>query len=175
MGQAVLAFYREKPSEAKNEKRKIFADFYDSIFNANLSADKILIAYKLYEFIEEEKLKRKKDIVTDYENKGFISYCTYWVLYIMHQITSMLSISISEECLDSIKSLYPDIIDILQTFVDSEKTKKNNKENLYTHGQFFKYNAIKRYWEQYILSEFENKKETMKKYFDNESQGATNA
>jgi hypothetical protein len=176
MGQAVLAFYGEKPSEAKNEKRKIFADFYDSIFNANLRTNEVLIAYKLYEFVEEEKLKRKKDIVTDYENKGFISYCTYWVLYIMHQITSILSINISEEYLDGIKSLYSDIIDILQAFVDSEKTKKNNKESLYTHGQFFKYNTIKKYWEQYIsTSEFENKKEIMKKYFGNESHGTANA
>jgi uncharacterized protein YneF (UPF0154 family) len=176
LGQAILAFYGEKPSEAKNEKRKIFADFYDSIFNTNLRANEALIAYKLYEFVEEEKLKRRNEIATDYENKGFISYCTYWVLYIMYQITSILSIDISEKYLDSIESLYPDIINILQIFVTREKSEKNKKESPYTHGQFFKYNAIKKYWEQYISTpEFINEKDAMKKYFDNISQDLVSA
>jgi hypothetical protein len=178
LGQAVLAFYGEKPSEAKNEKRKIFADFYDNIFNTNLRANEALIAYKLYEFVEGEKLKRKNDIVTDYENKGFISYCTYWVLYIMHQITSILSIDISDKYFDGIKSLYMDIINILQMFVNSERKEKNENEkgNLYSHGQLFKYNAIKKYWEQYISTpDFASEKERMKKYFDNIPQDSSSA
>jgi hypothetical protein len=171
LGQAVLAFYGEKPSEAKNEKRKIFADFYDAIFNINLRANEALIAHKLYEFVEEEKAKRKNDIVTDYENKGFISYCTYWILFMMHQITSILSIdNTSEKYFEGIKSLYIDIINILQLFVDSERKNRNKKDGIYTHGQFFKYNTIKKYWEQYISTlEFAEEKEKMKKYFDSES------
>jgi hypothetical protein len=171
LGQAVLAFYGEKPSEAKNEKRKIFADFYDDIFNTNLRANEGLIAYQLYEFVEEEKARRKNDIVTDYENKGFISYSTYWILFMMHQIVSMLSIKASEKHFEGIKSLYVDIIDILQVFVNSERENRNKKDSLYTHGQFFKYNTVKKYWEQYSSTpEFADKKEKMKKYFDNESQ-----
>jgi hypothetical protein len=176
MGQAVLAFYGEKPSEAKNEKRKIFADFYNDIFNINLRAGNALIAYKLYEFVEGKKSERKRDVVTDYENKGYISYCTYWVLYIIHQISSILQVEISEECFDGIMSLYLDIINILQFFVNCEKEERKKKESIYTHGQFFKYNAIKKYWEQYIsTSEFAEKKVMMKKYFENKTQGPDNA
>ena len=53
MGQAVFAFFEENPAEAKNEKRKIFASSYEKIFNENLRAANALIAYRLYEFIED--------------------------------------------------------------------------------------------------------------------------
>jgi hypothetical protein len=161
LGQAVFAFYEEKPSEAKNEKRKIFSDSYEIIFNVNLTASKAFIAYKLYEFIEDEKLKKKKDIVEKYESLGFISYCTYWVLYIMHQIVTILSVEINEDNTNNIKSLYPMIIDILQGFVDEAKNKNGS---LYTHSLFFKYQEIKKYWLGYIsTTEFDKRKEEFRK------------
>jgi hypothetical protein len=160
MGQAVFAFYQEKPSEAKNEKRIIFGNSYEMIFNENLRANNALIAYRLYEFIEDEKQESKKNIIDNYEEYGFISYCTYWVLYLMHQIFTIMSIDIIEENTDSIKSLYPIIINILYEFVKKEKDKKGS---LYTHGVFFKYNDVKEHWLKYIkMPEFEQKKEEIK-------------
>jgi len=164
LGQAVFAFYEEKPSEAKNEKRKIFGDSYETIFNDNLRANNALVAYRLYEFIENEKLKRKKDIIEKYESFGFISYCTYWVLYIMHQISTILSVEINENNTNSIKLLYPMIIDILQEFVDDARSKNGN---LYTHSSFFKYQEIRKNWLEYIkTTEFDIKKEEFRKIFN---------
>ena len=156
LGQAVFAFYLEKPSEAKNEKRSIFGTSYDLIFNDDLRAGKAIIAYKLFDFIEGEKTKSKQDIVDKYEELGFISYCTYWILYIIHQLFILLSIEIKEDNVNTFKSIYPMLINIIKEFVSKEKEKKGN---IYTHYRFFKYHDIKEYWLNYIKTEeFKQKK-----------------
>jgi AIPR protein len=55
LGQVLFAFYNKMPAEAKNKKRLIFAEKYEEIFNDNINADRALLAYRLFEKIEEYK------------------------------------------------------------------------------------------------------------------------
>lgn len=88
-GQALMAFYNNMPNEAKNDKKLIFASKYETIFNNNINAEKVLLAYNLYESIEEKKLQIKRQIMdnqSEYEEKSYILFASYYILYILSQI-----------------------------------------------------------------------------------------
>jgi hypothetical protein len=52
-----MAFFNCSPYEAKNRKGLIFGDKYEEVFNENINADKVWLAYNLFEKIEAEKNK----------------------------------------------------------------------------------------------------------------------
>jgi hypothetical protein len=86
-----MTFYNKMPSEAKNRKRFIFGEKYEEIFNDNVNVDKVLLAYRLFEKIEEEKNLAKANILSvaeNFENEFFILYASY---YILQQIEGLLS------------------------------------------------------------------------------------
>ncbi|MEM8529491.1 MAG: AIPR family protein [Chloroflexota bacterium] len=73
-GQVLLAFYHGMPSEAKNQKKKIFAERYDDIFHDNVTADSLLLPYMLFERIEREKSRKKETLVRDVDDFERNSY-----------------------------------------------------------------------------------------------------
>ncbi|EQD30087.1 hypothetical protein B2A_14295, partial [mine drainage metagenome] len=64
--QSFLAFYLDKPAEAKNAKRRIFDvtsdGFYKDIFNQNLVAvpEKLLMSWNLLNYVEDKKREYRK-------------------------------------------------------------------------------------------------------------------
>lgn len=84
LGQLYMAYHLDMPSEAKNNKTKVFADLYDSIFDEKiLSAAELLRLYKLYLPLlaykkEIQSKKRKKEFVD--EKEAFISRATFHIL-----------------------------------------------------------------------------------------------
>jgi hypothetical protein len=67
VAQCMLAFYLQKPSQAKAEKARIFLKdkigFYDDIFNKNddLLTEKILLSWKLFKFIDGKRSEYRKE------------------------------------------------------------------------------------------------------------------
>jgi len=59
--QAYLALYSEKPAEAKNKKSEIYKSYYDQIFNKDLTAEQLLIAFKLYTSISSRVRELRKN------------------------------------------------------------------------------------------------------------------
>lgn len=59
IGQVLMAFYNDMPGDAKNKKRLIFEDKFEEIFSEDLTGEKVLLAYLLYQAIEQKKLKSK--------------------------------------------------------------------------------------------------------------------
>jgi len=82
VGQVLMAFYNEMPKEAKNNKKLIFGDKYDDIFGEDITADNVLLPFRLFEKIEEEKLKFKNSISLEEQQDGFILYVSYYILFV---------------------------------------------------------------------------------------------
>jgi hypothetical protein len=97
--QAFLAFYLDKPSQAKAEKGRIFlkdaSGFYDAVFSNTdaLLAEKILLAWKLLKFVE----KKKKEYKSEYkaaeklpEKKRSVIYRNDFLLHSEYFLTNIL-------------------------------------------------------------------------------------
>lgn len=142
-GQALLAFYNKNPQDAKNNKNKIFSIHYDNIFNEDINFSKVLLCYKLYQYIDDIKRKIGKDIKKNdelYNEHIHILYSTYYFLYIMRILADKNQINInSEDSYSEILKFYNKAQEIIYKAVLEEK--KNEKK--YTTADFFKSTKVK--------------------------------
>lgn len=142
VGQVLMAFYKEMPNEAKNRKKIIFGEKYDEIFSDEITADKVLLPYKLFQKIEEKKtlVQDSKDI--------FIVYVSYYILYIMSKLCEKKSISLELNNFDKILGLYPTTIRILRRIIRSEEKERNAS---FSHAAFFSTDKPKKIFERKYL------------------------
>jgi len=59
--QAYLALYLSRPAEAKNKKSEIYKSYYDQIFHKEITAEQLLIAFKLYLSISSRVRELRKN------------------------------------------------------------------------------------------------------------------
>lgn len=80
VGQVVMSYYLGLPGEAKNEKKTIFDERYEKIFDENLiTASYILLPYKLFQRIEAY---RRKEWETDKcKKESFLPFASYALVY----------------------------------------------------------------------------------------------
>ena len=80
-GQVLMAFFNKMPSEAKNQKKLIFAEKYDEVFNDDINADKVLLAYKLFENIEDKKSSVREAVLSESDKveDPFLLYASYYI------------------------------------------------------------------------------------------------
>jgi len=150
-GQVLLAFYNKMPGEAKNRKSIIFGNKYDEVFNDSINADKILLPYKLWQKIEELKLREKAKIITDikeYDRRSYILYATYYILYILFEISDFLQIDTDMANFEVIWEKYPNAIEILEELIKMEKNALG--DDIYSDAAFFKYSNPKKHLEKLI-------------------------
>jgi hypothetical protein len=151
VGQALMAFYNNMPSEAKNDKKLIFGNKYENVFNSNINAEKVLLAYSIYEEIENKKDEIKKIIMKDeheYEEKSYILFSSYHILYTLSQIMNIKSndpiFIINKE---SIFGFYDVALLLIQKAIIQEKMINPNK---YSNADFFKSVRPKTYIDDYF-------------------------
>jgi len=85
-GQIILAYFLQEPDKSKRASDKIFGEYYNDIFNKNITAEKLAIAFEIYkriefqrESIEEElRLQKLKPVKND-----FLLYGSYHVLFLV--------------------------------------------------------------------------------------------
>ena len=88
-GQVLIAFFNRLPFEAKNRKGIIFGDKYEEVFNEEINADKIWLAYSLFEGIESEKNKIKVATINNqelFEKSSYFVLASYYILYVMGEL-----------------------------------------------------------------------------------------
>jgi len=137
VGQVLFALYNKMPAEAKDKKRLIFAERYEDIFSDDVNADKVLLAYRLFETIEETKNRKKSEILSsssEFEEESFILYASYYILYILGELAKAKGIALSFDNFPEIWNLYPEAIQIIRTLIKTEKESSNEP---YTHASFF--------------------------------------
>lgn len=152
-GQALMAFYSKMPSEARNDKNLLFGNKYEIIFNENITANKVLLAFNLYKEIENKKRSVRKEIILDkklYEQQSFILYATYHILYIVGVISELKQksgeiINITKE------QLFSDYYEIAILLIEKAiKQEKKNNQSKYSNADFFKSARPKIYIDDYF-------------------------
>jgi hypothetical protein len=153
LGQLYMAYYLDMPSEAKNNKAKVFTDLYSDIFNEQeISAKKLLRVFQIYQPILEMKKqiqgkKRRKETID--EKDAFISRATFHILNVIKLIAEKEEVKIHDFDLTKdqkrekiealyvteIKNITEKAIKLIQEVVTQEMTTRGN---LYTHDKFFK-------------------------------------
>lgn len=148
VGQVLMAFFNKMPSEAKNKKSLIFSEKYDEVFNDEINSEKVLVAYNLFEKIEEEKTKFKKGIKpSTYEKELYILHASYYILYFIQELSEYYTIN--DLSLSNIEGLwnllYKNALKIVKEVIAIEKASAGNR---YSHAAFFKSNKPKEHFEK---------------------------
>lgn len=147
-GQVLMAFFNRSPYEAKNRKGLIFGDKYEEVFNETINADKVLLAYSLFEKIELEKNSVKSTIVNDqslYDKKSYIMHASYYILYILGEVARRKNIDLTLSNFQDIWDLYQGSVSIIEEIISKEKKVAGQE---YTHSTFFRSNKSKKYFEE---------------------------
>jgi len=157
VGQVLFTLFNGMPGEAKNKKRLIFAEKYEEIFNDNINADKALLAYQLFEFIELYKNQRKGEILElsadKYEEESFILYSSYYVLYVMGELAKQRSIDLVHNNLFEILQFYIVSVAIVRKLVSIEMQSLSGHKDTYTHASYFASNKPKKNFEENSFDE----------------------
>ena len=160
VGQVLMAFYNNMPSQAKDKKRLIFAEKYDDIFNDSINADKILLPISLFRKIEDEKSRIRSNIFLDvkvnvslYNENGPLLYSSYWVLFVLNKIASHLKIEIISDNFKEIIEYYPVASKIIKAVWKEEQQNENDPGKLFAVESFFKKNKPMKYIDKIFESE----------------------
>lgn len=154
-GQVLMAFFNHSPYEAKNRKGLIFGDKYEEVFNETVNADKVWLAYSLFEKIESEKDKIKLEIVSNeslFKIKSYIIHASYYILYVMGEVARRKNIDLTYANFQKIWDLYQDSINIIEKTISKEQKVAGQK---YIHSTFFRSNKSKKYFEDLEETELE--------------------
>lgn len=155
IGQVLMSFYQEMPSEAKNKKSLIFAEKYDDIFNDDLTADKVLLAYKLFEKVESEKNISKTQLLSKprkFDEESFIIYSSYYIVYIIGQLAKQQKTEFELKNLTEFENLYPKAVEIVRELIKTERENLKGHKDKYSHALFFKSTKPKKQFELYMES-----------------------
>lgn len=149
-GQVLMAFYNEMPTEAKNDKKLIFGEKYDQVFDEDMTAEKVLLAYELFIKIENEKkeyIKQKAELGNkEAERKSYLPYVSFFVLYAMKLVAKTKKIELTFANLSSIFGNYSIAIALIEKAIDQEKKYGES----YSNSAFFKSARPKAYITDYV-------------------------
>ncbi len=153
LGQLFMAYHLEMPSEAKNNKAKVFSDLYDSIFDENIiNATEMLRLYQLYLPLlgrkkEIQRKKRRKELVD--EKEAFISRATFHIIFGTKFLFENDELLINKQDISAIEKT--NLIKNLYETMGENFTEKsinwifevvekqiNIRGSVYTHDKFFK-------------------------------------
>ncbi len=145
VGQILCAFYNDKPVEAKNKKSLIFGNMYEDIFDDSINADKVLLAWDVFKYIEERKKDRKEDLKNlsedELDKEIFISYASSYLLYMIKSLAVDKAIPLEYSSLNDILGLYDETVVILRNLIEEEVL--SSHANSVGYLNFFKSNRIK--------------------------------
>jgi len=153
LAQLYLAYYLDKPSEAKNQKSLVFGDQYSSIFNeAEISAEKMLIPYKIFlplEKMKKEIQSKKRNREDIQESQAYISRATFHLLNAARYISEKEKLDISTDV--GIQLAIEKAIVYVGEIALKEAEKRGDS---YTHDKFFKEAPTNDIIKNYILGKY---------------------
>lgn len=126
--QAYCSIYKEIPNRAKISRSKITELYYDEVYNNADNASNLLCAYYLYKYVITENKKHDEE---------HLLHSIYAMLYVMTKKYPKLKLNYSE---DVIQKAYNEALSFLTNLTNDQK----NKNESYTHHNFFKSELSKR-------------------------------
>jgi hypothetical protein len=140
VGQALLAFSNQDPGAAKDNKREIFGDYYDTVFNDTVTSDLCLLAFLLLEFVESKRKEYRKSLLLDYNKYSgdeFILHASFYIIYTIKVLASVTDVALTVANIQLIQSHYDKSITLLRAAV-------TNQTNPINYRVFFKGNKAKK-------------------------------
>jgi hypothetical protein len=134
-GQIYLAYTLGYPEVAKKDRARVFGDMYDSIFNDDITTDKLLIPYRIYTEIEtykrnlQRKIKKGDQIDPDLM---FLIDGAYHVLFAVSVLCESKNIDTLNEA--KAKGEIPGAINVIKDLVKQEI----KQDPAFTTNRFFK-------------------------------------
>ena len=133
--QAYLAYGLELPEVAKKDRGRIFSDLYDTVFTDDLTADDLLIPFRILELIEKEKKKLQRSIREQKnfdKSKMFLIDGAYHALFGLAQLCekageSRLNYDFAKEKISDAINLVADIVQ-----------KEQEADESFSFNRFFK-------------------------------------
>lgn len=153
-GQALMAFYNKMPGEAKDKKKIIFGELYNTVFSDEITADSIILAFNLYQEIEQRKLKEKTRILESarkYNEGSFILHSTYYIMYAISELADIGSIPKNTQNYNKLIELYDESIRLIKDAIRAEKKNLKGYKEKYNHREFFKGTRPKEYLENAMM------------------------
>lgn len=150
VGQAILAFYQNKPAEAKDAKRIIFAEEYDKIFSDEMDAEKILLAIQTLDYIERKKNESKREMLnTNDTSQDFIQHASFYLLYTLKKLVDIENIQLKIDDTHIISTKYTQAVQLVRNAVEHYKSQQKDR---YNHRAFFKGSLPKQFIDNIIES-----------------------
>ncbi len=130
-----MSLYNGIPAEAKTDKKVIFSEKYDIIFDESITDDDIIIAFEIYKHImlKAKAARESKETSVLGSVSSFINHASYYLLYAIGECAKKRGVELKVENINTLNSLYDDAFNILIKAAESEKEKKQS----YDHRSFF--------------------------------------
>ena len=151
-GQAYLAYELGSPDVAAKDRGKIFGELYDSIFNDEITAQRLLIPLKIFRPIEQMKREFQRSIRNGLRfdrNMLFLIDGAYHLLYAISVICDQRNLDSSN--VEIALAQMDNAIHIIQKAVNDEE----EKEPAFAHKRFFKSIRAKRYIQKFARPELD--------------------
>lgn len=134
-------------------KSLVFGDKYEEVFNDEITADTVILPYRLFEEIEKEK-KRIRALILEqpdqFESNGFMLHASYHILYMLGALALKEGVSLGLSNFADIWNLYDTTISILRRIIERERESLKGHRDRYNHAAFFKTNKPKKHFEEYL-------------------------
>ena len=147
-GQALMAFFTKLPAEAKDNKRSIFAEKYEDVFNDLVSADGVLLALFLLDEVEKKKIVARNGIINNlslFETESFILHSSYYILYLLRVIADLQKIPLILTYKEKTIAYYAEALELIRESIRQEKEQLTKRKETYNHRVFFKGTKPKKY------------------------------
>ncbi len=134
-GQAFLAYFLGYPEVAKKDRARVFGDLYESVFNEDLTCQKLIVPLKVFSDIEGRKralqrqIKRKESFDADLL---FLIDGAYHVLFAVAELCESKHIDPLDET--KAKAQVTEALELLKQLVKDESA----RDEAFTASRFFK-------------------------------------
>jgi len=149
-GQVFLAYFLGYPEVAKKDRARVFSDFYDSIFNDDITPQKLYVPLVIYSEIEtlkrtlQRKIKRGEAIDADLI---FIIDGAYHALFTVAELCAGKKIDLLNEA--KAKAQIPEALELLKRLVKKESA----GDEAFTAMRFFKDAKTKAKIQRFVATE----------------------
>jgi hypothetical protein len=103
-GEAVMAVWRRQPHAAKFRRSKLFSDFYEDVFSADLQASHVLISVLAFRLVENERKRPKQGA-----RPRFVPYASHFLAMVVGDLllrkAQLLRLDVTHAHVDRLKGM----------------------------------------------------------------------
>lgn len=140
-GQALLAYELGYPEVAKKDRARVFRDLYDSIFNSDLTPQRLLVPLRLYDEIQQRKRELQRKVKNNERFDSSLLFLVdggYHVLFAVHELCEATGIDPFDAARPA--KLIPNALNLVKRLVNAEM----KRDEAFTTNRFFKDAKTKR-------------------------------